>query len=290
MLQARSPAVHAVSVVGLEDWLELSRQIKSADVKWLEEVLSRADSDPWRQSLRVARKSRNRPALERLAREVNVSAQPPQVLILLDRALRDGGAKEGAVTFLKRAHQAFPGDFWINHDLGVALQDCQPPQYQEAIRFLTAAEALRPQSPGVRLSLGLALSKSGRSDEAIATFRQAIQLKPDYAAAHVNLGAAYMEKGQLDQALAVYRRAAEVMPDDLEVQWNLGVVQAGMGQVEEALAAYDRILALKPDFIETHFDPAVQLSLKNWHEQALAISRQSASPKPQNVPIPDGPK
>jgi tetratricopeptide (TPR) repeat protein len=289
LLQGRSPAIHTASVVGLEDWLELTRQSNGMEVKWLEEVLSLADSDPWRKSLRGARIGRDRQALERLAREVDVSAQPPQVLILLDRALRGCSAKEGAIALLKRAQEAFPGDFWINHDLGVALQECKPPQYEEAIRFLTAAEALRPQSPGVRLSLGLALSKNGRFNEAIIAFRQAIELKPDYAAAHVNLGGVYMEEGQLDQALAVYHHAAEVIPDDLEVRWNLGVVQAGMGHVEEALAAYEQILALKPDFIETHFDPATQLSLKSWHDQAVAISRESAGRKPKNAVIQGSP-
>src|SRR5207244_7866569 len=157
LLQDRLSAVQSILLVALEDWLELARQTKGTEVKWLEEALTLADSDPWRQRLRSARKSKDRPRLERLAQEVDVSTQPAQILILLDRALHACGAKEGAVALLRRAWDAFPGDFWINHDLGVALQECQPPQYEEAIRFLTPAEALRPKTPGVRVNLAPAL-------------------------------------------------------------------------------------------------------------------------------------
>jgi len=289
LLQARSLAVHSTLVVALEDWLDLARQIKGMEADWLQEVLSLTDSDPWRQSLRAARKSKDRPALERLAQEVDIRAQPPQVLIMLDRALHDCGAKEGALALLKCARQAFPGDFWINHDLGVALQECQPPQYEEAIRFLTAAEALRPQSPGVRLNLGLALKKSGRLDEAVAAFRQAIELKPDYAAAHYTLGMIFQEKGELDKALAACRHAVQVTPDDLQAQWNLGVALANMDQKEEAVAIYDHVLALQANFIETHYDPATQRSLKSWHDYAVATLRKSANRKPKHAATQDSP-
>ena len=47
----------------------------------------------------------------------------------------------------RRAQRTYPGDFWINQDLGVARADCEPPQYEESIRFFTVAAALRPDSP-----------------------------------------------------------------------------------------------------------------------------------------------
>jgi serine/threonine protein kinase/Flp pilus assembly protein TadD len=279
LLQSRSRAVHGVLVVALEDWLELARpdKDKGKEAKWLEEVLPLADSDPWRQRLRAARKSKDRAELKQLAQEVDVSTQPPQILILLDRALRECGdplwAKEGAVALLKRARETFPADFWINHDLGVALQVCQPPQYKEAIRFLTAAEALRPESPGARLNLGVALYKNGRLDEARAAFRQAIELKPDYAVAHVMLSTIFLDKGEPDKVIAACRDALKVKPDDLEAQWNIGVAQVCMGQNAEALTVWDHILGIKPDFIETHFNRASQESLRNWHDWAVSLQQ-----------------
>ena len=153
----------------------------------MKQVLSVADSDPWRQGVRAAREKNDRQEMEKLAREVDTAGQPPEALFVLEMGLAQRGATEAALALLRRAQQAFPGDFWINHDLGMALRDCHPPQYEEAIRFLTVAVALRPDSEGVRVNLGNTLARAGRLDEAIVACRQAIGLKPDYSMAHFSL-------------------------------------------------------------------------------------------------------
>ena len=146
--------------------------------------------------------------MEKLAREVDTAGQPPEALFILEMGLAQRGATEAALALLRRAQQAFPGDFWINHDLGMALGRCHPPQNEEAIRFLTVAVALRPDSAGVRLDLGSTLAHAGRLDEALVAFRQAIGLKPDYSMAHFELGLVLAKKGHLDEAVAAYRRKA----------------------------------------------------------------------------------
>src|SRR5262249_51230585 len=152
------------------------------------QILSTADPNSLRQRLRAARTQDARKALEQLATEIDPLTQPPEALYVFQLALRQRGANASAVALLRRAQQAYPAAFWVNHELGIALQDCQPPQYEEAIRFLTVAAALRPDSAGVRLNLGLALQSKGRLDEAANAFHQAIALEPDYAEAHHQLG------------------------------------------------------------------------------------------------------
>src|SRR5262249_19235221 len=159
--------------------------------------------------VRAARERNDRAALEQLAREADVTAQPPEALFLLELSLRQRNATESAVALLRRAHDAFPGDFWINHALGKALLDGPPPRPGEAARFLTAAVALRPQSPGPWLNLGLALMRAGRPGDAEAAFRRAIDRKPDYVTAHRNLGLVLLEQGRPDEAIAEFRRATE---------------------------------------------------------------------------------
>ena len=63
---------------------------------------------------------------------------------------------------LRRAQQKYPADFWVNYHLGMALQTLTPPKLEEAVRFLTAALALRPESVGVHLNLGNALARQGQ--------------------------------------------------------------------------------------------------------------------------------
>jgi tetratricopeptide (TPR) repeat protein len=247
LLCRHPPAIHGGLVAALDHWLILARYKKAPEIGWLERVLTAADSDAWRQRVREARARGDGKELAKLARDVDAAAQPPEELFLLDLSLHQRGFREGAVALLRRAREAFPGDFWLNHDLGMALLCCQPPQCEEAIRFLTAAVALRPQSAGARLNLGNAFLDKGRLDEAIETFRQTTELNREYAMPHNNLGVALSRKGQIDQAIAAWRQAIKLKPDFPLALNNLGTALYKKGRFEEALPAWRRYTALKPD-------------------------------------------
>jgi serine/threonine protein kinase len=212
LLQRRPLAVRRTLLAALDHWLILAQYEKAPEAGWLERVLSLADPDPWRQGVRNARRRNDRPALEKLAHEVEPTTQSPEALFVLELGLRQRGATEPAVALLRRAHEAFTGDFWITHELGEALLECQPPQSDEALRFLTAAAALRPESPRVRLALGVAFFNKGRLDESAAALRKAIELKPDYARAHSNLGRLYAGKGHVKEAAAATSRPSSTSP------------------------------------------------------------------------------
>jgi tetratricopeptide (TPR) repeat protein len=80
------------------------------------------------------------------------------------------------------------------------------------VRFLTAAVALRPDSPGALSNLGNVLRDKGQLDEAIALHRKAIELNPKLAQAHTDLGNVLERKGRVDDAIACYRKAIELDP------------------------------------------------------------------------------
>jgi tetratricopeptide (TPR) repeat protein len=245
-IRGRPPAVRGALVAALDQWLDLARREKASEVGWLERVLAAADPDDWRRRLRAACGSKDRRALEKLAREVDVAAQPPQALFLLDEALRASGAPGGAVRLLERAQAAYPGDFWINENLGRALTDGRPPRPDEAIRFLTAAVALRPRSPGARLNLGFALLKKGRFDDAVAAFHKAVALKPGYAAAHLNLGVAFLNERRFNEAASAFRTVTDLRPEDARAHHNLGLALCQKGDLSEGAASLRRALDLNP--------------------------------------------
>src|SRR5262249_2371876 len=222
LLRPRPPPVRAIIMAALDHWLILARYKKAPEAGWLEQLLPLADPDPWRQAVRAARGRNDREALEKLAREVDLAAQPPEALFVLERGLRQRGATEAAVTLLRRAQEAFPGDFWINHDLGMALQDCRPPRDDEAIPFLMVAVALRPDSPRVGIDFGGALWGKGQFEAAVTTFRKAVELNPDCAEAHGRLGDALASRGQPDEAIAAFRQAIALKPDYAEAHLDLG--------------------------------------------------------------------
>jgi serine/threonine protein kinase/Flp pilus assembly protein TadD len=265
LLRSRPPAVRGILIAALDHWLILARYKKTPDADWLERVLALADSDDWRQRLRSARKSNDRQGMEQLAREVDATSQPAEELFLLHLGLRQRGAKEGAVALLRRAQEAFPSDFWINPDLGKALHDCQPPQNEEAIRFLTVAMALRPESAGARLNLGVVLLDQGRVDEAIMAFRKAIERKGDYAMAHNNLAISLARKNQLEEAVISFGRAIELRPNFADAHYNLGNTLWTMNRLDEALAAFRQVVVLKPNFADAH----IRLGVIYWKKGRL---------------------
>jgi tetratricopeptide (TPR) repeat protein len=98
----------------------------------------------------------------------------------------------------------------------------EPPKTDDAIRFYTAALALRSKSPGAHLNLGNALADKGQLGEAVAAYRQAIRLKKDFAEAHCNMGVALAKQGQLEEAVAAYREAIRLKKDLHAAHYNLG--------------------------------------------------------------------
>jgi tetratricopeptide (TPR) repeat protein len=291
LLRRRPPAVRGTFLAALDHWLIQARQEKAPETGWLERVVSLADTDPWRQAVRAVRDRNDLPALEKLAREVEVASQPPEALFLLEMSLRQRGAKQAAVALLRRARNAFPGDFWFNHDLGLALRECQPPQTEQAVRFLTVAVALRPKNPVVHLNLGAALTDLGRFDEALAASEQAVALKPDYAEAHWNRGVDLAVLGRVDEALAASRRALTLKPnlplavtalrwlakqhaDYAPVHDELGNALRDQGQLREAVAAYRQAIKLKSDYAEAYCHLGCVLQQLGEYAPALAALKR----------------
>jgi serine/threonine protein kinase/Flp pilus assembly protein TadD len=268
-LTRRPRPVRATFLAALDHWLILASFEKAPEAAWLTQVLALADSDPWRQGVRRAREKNDHQAMVKLASEVDTALQPPESLFLLETGLQQRGACAAALALLRRAQQAYPADFWINHDLGVALKNSQPPQHEEAIRFLTVATALRPDSPGVRYNLGLVLAVAGRLDEAIVAYRQAIGLKPDYGMAHLELGKVLGEQGHLDEAIAACRRAIELKPDHADAQYTLGNSLLHTARLDEAVAAFRKAIALQPDHAESHCNLGIALRQQGKLAQAL---------------------
>src|SRR5262249_36050668 len=152
----------------------------------------------------------------------------PETLQLLAWALGYSGSGPQAVSLLRRAHGQYPGDFWINWNLGwQLLQD--PKQRTHALRFLTAAAALRPHSPVVLCQLGVVLADTGDLPGASAVLRRATALKPELPAAHCNLAAVLFLQDDLAGAIAAYRRALVLDADCFLAHLNLGRVLAKKG-------------------------------------------------------------
>jgi tetratricopeptide (TPR) repeat protein len=272
----RGRSIALVLAAALDDWADVCRQFRKGDDptwKRLLAVARAADPDLLRNELRDAwglEPDARRKALKRLAKSRRLTALPAPTLVLLGDSLRRSGAIEQAVSVLRQAQEGYPADFWINNCLGFALDQLRPPEVDEAIRFYTAAVALRPNSPGARLNLGVALQRRGWVDRAVKAFSQAIELKRDYWAAWSNRGFSHADLGRYEEALADHSRAIKLKPDYAPAWTGRGIAHAGLGRYDRALADHSRAIKLKPDHAKAWNNRGIVYCELRRYDRALA--------------------
>jgi tetratricopeptide (TPR) repeat protein len=279
-IRTRSIAVELAAA--LDNWAMARRQGRGkVDGTWkrLLALARAADADALRTRVRQALETEDQTAVQVVAREAE-SHLSATTLDLVGRALQDRGASTPALALLREGQRRYPGDFWLNHDLAYVLMQGKSPQLHEAIRFYTAAVALRPQSPGVYVNLGGALDHQGRRDEAAAAYCKAIELKPDYVEAYCNLGNVLCKQNRLDEAVATHRKAIEIKPDAAAAYSNLGSILWRRGQLDEAVTAFRKAIELKPEDAVAHTNLSVALKDQGHLDEASAAARKAVELKP----------
>ncbi len=258
-VEALSPAEAATLVaerdvwpqlaVALDAWAEARRYARlGRDRSWknLLEVAALADPDPWRVRVRDALRRRDRAGLLKAAEEIPVDGVSPITLGLLGRALNDAATPAQAEALFRRAQRRYPGSFWLNYDLAMALLWQKPARTAEAVRFLSVALSLRPDSLPARAQLGRALLTLGRPDEAQAEFAEAVRAHPDSPDPWLLRGRTYHDLRRLDEALADFTRALELAPGRAEAWCRRGNVHCDAGRYTLAVADHTRAVELDP--------------------------------------------
>jgi tetratricopeptide (TPR) repeat protein len=244
-IQGRPEAVRRSLIAAFDECL-LPLALMKGDPQtrqWLRAARAAADNDAWRVRVRTAIFDTDWRTLEQLAREADVPEQPPSFLLIVARVL-PVEMRSTRLELSRQIQRAYPADLWANHHLAQEL--LQTDQPAEAIRYLTAALALRPDNPGIYLNRGNAQKTVGEVDAAITDYRRCLALAPQYAAAHASLGGALVDEGRCDEAMAECQKAVELDPN-LALAWcHRGLVYAHLHQYEKALADYSEAIKLDP--------------------------------------------
>jgi tetratricopeptide (TPR) repeat protein len=119
--------------------------------------------------------------------------------------------------------------------------------------------ALRSDSPGAYLNLGLALARANDPVGAIREYQAALRLDPNYAEAHVCLAAALYETKDVAGAIREYQAAVQRDPTQARVYHNLGVALYDTKDLAGAIRAYQAALQLDPNQAQTHFSLGLTL-------------------------------
>ncbi len=289
-IRQRPALVREVIFAALDEWDDIAgkpmSEVAEPERKWLRAVLEAAEpEDALGRQVRAAQtekdKARRQAALQRLAASADVARVPARALTRLARKL-DPAPKEA---LLRRAQAQYPADFWVNEELGWLLRGMKPPRSDEAVRFLTAAVALRPESPAAHDNLGIALIGKGQADEAIACHTKAIELDPNFAKPHNHLGYVLANlKGDSPGAIACYKKAIALDPNFAQPHSNLGFEYRRKRQWDEAIACYQKVIAIDPKDSYGHSDLASALHGKGEVDQAIACWRKSISLHSRNAP------
>jgi tetratricopeptide (TPR) repeat protein len=234
-----------------------------------------AELGPWWGEVSDALNARHWSKLNRLVEKVKMEDHPPALLVLLGHILPPSNVP-AKLEFLRRVQNAYPGDFWANVQFALALGVTDPARREEAIRCYYAAQALRPDNPGVYYNLGLAFIHKDDLSHAAAAWHKAIRLKPQYTAARenllrtswkqFNLGLDLKKQGRHQEAIAAFRQGIEFNPNDAQARNYLAWW----------LATCPDLKLRDPDQAVAHGKKAVEVEPHNgyyWHSLGVAYCR-----------------
>ncbi len=289
-LRSRPPAVIVELAAFLDHWSGVRRGARKRATSWRKplELARAADDDDYRDRLRdllaVDDLKAQAAPLRALAEEPQTDALPAPTAVLLGVALELAGEREATVDLLRRAVARHPGDVWVNFSLAESLERLSPSPREEAVRYYTAARALRPETAH---DLAHLLDKMGRGAETEAIFRDLVARRQDNAWHLACFGECLKARGRpdeasrvLDRAVTAARAAVEHEPDLALARFNLGVALDAQGKPADAEAAYRSALALRPDLAEAHNNLGDVLSYQQKPAEAEAEYRAATELQP----------
>lgn len=155
-----------------------------------------------------------------------------------------------AVSTVLRSPQAY----W---DLG--LYAGAQGNWPEAVKQFRNAVELAPDSPILRLNLGLALNHLDDARAAMAQFEEAVRLDPKLASAHFTMGTLLERSGRDQEAIDRYTMTVTQDPEWAEAHLRLADALRRTDRLELSLSSYGRLLELAPNWREARLGEAMAL-------------------------------
>ena len=176
-------------------------------------------------------------------------ADDVQAHLTLAEILQDAARADEADQVLDQAAERFPADISVSFQRGALLE--QRKDYSRAEAAFRQALAHDPLHAPSLNYLGYMLAERGdRLDEAVSLVERALAIDPDNGSYLDSLGWALFKQKKVEQAEPLLRRAAEQAPYNSVVQDHLGDVLWAAGKRPEAVAAWTQSLGGDRDAID----------------------------------------
>jgi eukaryotic-like serine/threonine-protein kinase len=146
-------------------------------------------------------------------------------------------------------------------------------RFQEAVKACEIAARVEPLSPVYSAYLGVLLSYTERSSEAVAQGTKALELNDSFPIGHFYLGTVYQRLGEFEKAIAEYKKAFE-LNRNARYLMALGNVYAVAGQREKALRVLSDLTEMKKErYVSSFFFAVVHAGLNNRDESFALIGK-----------------
>ena len=207
-----------------------------------------------------------------------------RVYLNLAAALNGQGRAQEALTAARTAVQKEPGAADTQITLGLALLKLE--RYDEAERHLTRALDINPRSVNAMQNMADLLRRQGRYEAALEMFQETLALNPDSALLHAGMGYCLFRLGRYEETIVSIKQAFAMQPELAQTHRDLYLLLEWALHETSQTGAVDRHLAGRPGQITLNADDYVLLAdsfrLQQDYERALAAYRRALEMEPEH--------
>lgn len=174
-----------------------------------------------------------------------------------------------------------PGNAFAHGSLGNALS--RAGRLDEAFAECTAAVRLDPKRALLRYNLGVVLAKLGREQAAIVEYAAAVKLEPEYADAHNNYAVMLARTHHRDEALKEFETTLRLRPSDAEAHFNRGTLLLELDRAPAAIEEFEIALRLEPNYPAAAIAAGTAFAAMGRLDDALAHYEKAVALAPDNI-------
>jgi Flp pilus assembly protein TadD len=153
-------------------------------------------------------------------------------------------------TLFNHALAATPPNYTIETSLGLALGKSN--RYDDAAAHFQKALRIRPDFYDALFNMGVIRFYQWRLPEAVEYYQVAIHSQPGAPKAHMQLALVLWNQNRSEAACDEMRRASQLAPKDASIRSDLGLALARSGRIPEAIDQLHEALRLNPHSPEAH--------------------------------------
>jgi tetratricopeptide (TPR) repeat protein len=163
------------------------------------------------------------------------------------------------------------------------LTNAQIHLWRDSFSLFNHALAVTPLNLPIEQSLGLAMGKSGRYDEACAHFEKVLQIYPNFYDGLVNMAVMRFKQGRLSEAIEYCQAAIRSQPGEAKAHVQLAHALWKQNRDEAALEVAGRALQLAPKDADIRADYGLGLQRMGRIAEAIEQLREALRLNPNNA-------